>query len=423
MTIAGPSQKTNSGVSTTGNTYDTTYLSTPLPTMRTLTSGTTYTTPSGVQWIRVKMVGAGGGGAGSSTTAANNAGTGGAGSATTFGTSLLTANGGGGGGGAGTEAGGAGGTYTITLPAYGTGVVGGIGNSGPFNSTLTGVQIQGSGCAGAASPFGGQGSGGAVGGGNGVAAALNSGSGGGSGGNAGVSYSGGGGGAGGFIDAIIPTPAASYSYAIGTAGSVGAAGTGGFTGGLGGAGYIEVTEYYTGLVVGTSQAVTAANKVYAGPASGSAAVPSFRALVAADIPAVVASKATRITSSATITTSLAAITLNSVIFDTTSSMSGSGVYTAPNTGYYNVSYSLSAVFGVGSTIIQAAIWDGTIYHIITQYSPTASLTTNGEITLSASTVLSLTAGVTLTLYARSYTASSITDYNTEYVHFTVFQLK
>jgi hypothetical protein len=54
-----------------------------------------------------------------------------------------------------------------------------------------------------------------------------------------------GGGAGGYIDAIIYSPSATYSYAIGAAGTAGAAGTSGTDGGAGGSGYIIVTEYYS----------------------------------------------------------------------------------------------------------------------------------------------------------------------------------
>jgi hypothetical protein len=205
------------------------------PTITKLTSGSgTYPTPAGALYLRVRQVGGGGGGAGSSTIIANNFGAGGNGGNTTFGTSLLTANGGAGGGGTGSGAGGLGGSTTINSPAYGTGISGGTGSNGAV--TVAG-QLQFGG-AGAASFFGG-----ASGRGD-VASATNSGSGGAAGVANASSYNGGSGGAGGFIDAIIPSPSATYAYSIGSAGTSGAAGTGGNAGSTGGSGYIEVTEYY-----------------------------------------------------------------------------------------------------------------------------------------------------------------------------------
>lgn len=205
------------------------------PTIQKFTSGSgTYTTPAEVLYLRIKMVGGGGGGSGSGTIAANNHGSGANGGNTTFGTSLLTCNGGLGGGGTGSGAGGLGGATTINSPAYGTAIAGAAGVGGG-----TTVAAQGQfGGAGASSYFGG-----ASGRGD-VAAAANSGSGGAAGTANASSYIGGSGGAGGFIDAIIPTPSATYSYAVGSAGASGAAGTGGNAGSTGGAGYIEITEYY-----------------------------------------------------------------------------------------------------------------------------------------------------------------------------------
>jgi hypothetical protein len=206
-----------------------------IPTVQKFTSGSgTYTTPTEALYLKVKMIGGGGGGAGSGTIAANNHGSGANGGNTTFGTSLLTCNGGLGGGGTGSGAGGLGGATTINSPAYGTAIAGATGVGGG-----TTVAAQGQfGGAGASSYFGG-----ASGRGD-VAAAANSGSGGAAGTANASSYIGGSGGAGGFIDAIIPTPSATYSYAVGSAGASGAAGTGGNAGSTGGAGYIEITEYY-----------------------------------------------------------------------------------------------------------------------------------------------------------------------------------
>ena len=206
-----------------------------IPTVQKFTSGSgTYTTPTEALYLKIKMVGGGGGGAGSSTIAANNFGSGGNGGNTTFGTSLLTCAFGNGGGGVGSGAGGLGGTATISSPAYGTAIAGGTGSSGGITTVGQG-QFGG---VGASSYFGG-----ASGRGD-IASAANSGSGGAAGAANASSYLGGAGGAGAFIDAIIPTPSATYAYSVGSAGASGAAGTGGNAGAAGGAGYIEVTEFY-----------------------------------------------------------------------------------------------------------------------------------------------------------------------------------
>jgi hypothetical protein len=212
------------------------------PTIQKFTSGSgTYITPANVIYIRVRQAGGGGGGGGSGTASQT---AGGAGGNSIFGSSLLMANGGGGGGVIG-GGGGAGGTVTLSAPAIGTALIGGGGQGhGYNNSVANGTSLLGG--SGGNNAFGG-GGGGAVYGAAGVAGATNTGGGGGGGGTTtGVtsSYSGSGGGAGGFIDAIITSPSATYSYAVGAAGAAGAAGINGFAGGAGGSGYIEVTEYY-----------------------------------------------------------------------------------------------------------------------------------------------------------------------------------
>lgn len=53
-----------------------------------------------------------------------------------------------------------------------------------------------------------------------------------------------GGGEGEYIEIIINSPAATYTYTVGAAGTAGGAGTGGTAGGAGGSGYIIVDEYY-----------------------------------------------------------------------------------------------------------------------------------------------------------------------------------
>ena len=54
-----------------------------------------------------------------------------------------------------------------------------------------------------------------------------------------------GGGAGAYVEAIILSPANSYLYTIGAAGSGGGAGTSGNAGGQGAAGIIIVEEHYS----------------------------------------------------------------------------------------------------------------------------------------------------------------------------------
>lgn len=217
-----------------------------LPTVQKFTSGSgTYTTPVGVSYIRVRMVGGGGGGSGSGTASWGAPGDGGN---TTFGSSLLTANGGKGASyGFSVGQGGTGGTASLGTGPVGTALSGATGSGGPLVQTGT---TQVAGAPGASSPFGGAGAAGSTGGGAsgaGGAAVTNSGSGGGGAGSpnvSGVVVSGFGGGAGGYIDAIISSPSSTYSYAVGASGTAGTAGTSGYAGGAGGSGYIEVTEYY-----------------------------------------------------------------------------------------------------------------------------------------------------------------------------------
>lgn len=204
-----------------------------------LTPGTsTYTPPAGVRYLRVRMVGGGGGGSGSSTSTSAAGGTGGQ---TLFGTSLLVANGGA--GGATNGPGGAGGSSSVSSPAVASVVLTG-GRGGGVMSNVTASNLGGG---GAASPFGGEGAGtGGTNNGAGYSAVANSGSGGGGGMTVGTYFAGGGGGAGGYVDAIIPSPGASYSYTVGGAGTAGSGGAGASAqaGGAGGSGAIIVEEFY-----------------------------------------------------------------------------------------------------------------------------------------------------------------------------------
>lgn len=213
------------------------------PTIQKFTTGTaqTYTTPSGVQYIRVRMVGGGGGGGGGAGAGNSNGGTGGTGGNTTFGTSLLTANGGV--GGVCIGAGGVGGTASLGSGPVGTALGGGQGGGSQQLATTTNYAMPG---IGASTPFGSGGSNGSAGA-NGIAPAANTGAGGGGGSvlDTGVTNAGSGGGAGAYVDAIITSPASTYAYSVGALGSAGTAGTSGNAGGAGAAGYIEVTEYYS----------------------------------------------------------------------------------------------------------------------------------------------------------------------------------
>lgn len=223
-----------------------------LPTIQKFTSGTaqTYTTPAGVVYIRVRMVGGGGGGGGGGTTGGS---AGGSGTASTFGTTLLSAGGGAGGALSSTSTIAAGGTSSLGTGPTGTALAGGTGGQGGGGFVTEGYIGGG----GGGSAFGGGGANGGGGSGsNGGAGSANTGAGGGGGAaaNATNSVSGGGGGAGGFVDAIITTPLTTYSYTVGASGAAGTNGTSGFAGGAGAAGYIEVTEYYstsTPLLVGS----------------------------------------------------------------------------------------------------------------------------------------------------------------------------
>jgi hypothetical protein len=185
-----------------------------------LTSGTgaTYTTPANCRAIRVKMVGGGGGAAGGS---ASNGSPGGA---TTF--NSVDANGGSGGINGGTSgnggAGGSGGSGSASFRMRGNGGI------------TAGSNMGGSGGAGV---WGGAGVGGNFNTTAGTAGAANSGAGGGGGGRNGGA-GGGGGGAGEYVELVIASPSASYTY------TVGAGGNGGAAGGDGGTGLIIVEEYY-----------------------------------------------------------------------------------------------------------------------------------------------------------------------------------
>jgi hypothetical protein len=198
------------------------------PTIQKFTSGSgTYTLPSAPVplYIRVRMVGGGGGG-GSSGTPTNGS----AGGNTTFGSSFLVANGGSG----SSQSGGVGGTASIAGGASGFTVDGGGSTGGGFVTTQNLA-----GAIGGSTPLGMGGYGGGYSGPASGGDGTGYGSGGGGGGAPGNNHSGPSGAAGGYIEAIITSPSATYSYAVGSAG-VG----GGSYGGDGAPGVIIVEEFY-----------------------------------------------------------------------------------------------------------------------------------------------------------------------------------
>lgn len=243
----------------------------------------TYSRPSGVAYLRIKMVGGGGGGGGSGTASASSNGT--AGINTVFGTSLLQANAGG--AGVWNGGGGAGGSGTITAPAIGSVFQANGGQS--FGATLVASALFYPTPLGGSSCFQGVHSGSAY---NNVgeAGVTSSGSGGNGGGNNGVTNanSGSAGGGGGCLEAIISNPSATYSYTVGDGGAGGAAGTSGLAGGKGGSGYIEVTEYYTPYSVTLSSSSSSdwyvdATMDGANPSLGTSDVASYTEIIDAGL--------------------------------------------------------------------------------------------------------------------------------------------
>lgn len=184
--------------------------------------GATYTTPANARQLRIRMVGGGGGGSSSGTGTANGT----AGSSSTF--NSINAAGGLGGAAAGTNQG---------TPPIGAG-------SASFRS------IGGQGGTGSATGDGGVGGGSLLGGGaasvqgntTGKAASANTGGGGG-GAGASALATGGGGSGGEYVELLINSPSASYTYTVGAGGAGDTSGSIA-NGGAGGAGVIIVDELY-----------------------------------------------------------------------------------------------------------------------------------------------------------------------------------
>ena len=204
-------------------------------TIQKFTSGSgTYTTPTGVKWIRVIAIGGGGGGGSSSTDTSGTSG--GSGGSTTFGTGTADAGAGGPSGGGGGGFGGNPGSAILPSGAIGHAW------SGFRGGPSTGANDRFYGGTGGASRFGGTAEG-LIGNAGTTAPSTTGSGGGGAGGNTSVRPGGGGGGAGHF-EAIIVSPDSTYSYAVGSGGAAGSAGTGGQGGGPGGSGLIIVEEHY-----------------------------------------------------------------------------------------------------------------------------------------------------------------------------------
>lgn len=186
-------------------------------------------------YIELIMVGGGGGGAGSGVSGTGGNGTSGGNS--TFGTSSIAA---GGTGASGTSAG-SGGTGSLGVgPGVGVGIAL-KGAPGAVSTLSSSASVNVAGGSGGATPLGG---GGTVGTGT---ASANTGAGGGGAsgsGNASGQDGGAGGGSGGYVNGIFSSPAATYTYAVGTAGGGGAAGTSGNAGQAGSAGLIFIKEHF-----------------------------------------------------------------------------------------------------------------------------------------------------------------------------------
>jgi hypothetical protein len=204
--------------------------------IQTFTTGTasTYTTPANTVWLLVKMIGAGGGSGGAGQSSPSN---GGAGGDTIF-NGVHAA-----GGGAGAAAGG----------GAGSGGTAGTGGSGSAQLRVPGGP---GGVGGALNAFvvGGNGGGTFFGAGN-PAILVNGqipggnctvpGTGASGGGFANFTAGSGGGGGGEYVELIISSPAATYTYTVGAGGSAGVGnGTGSTNGATGAAGIIIVYEYH-----------------------------------------------------------------------------------------------------------------------------------------------------------------------------------
>lgn len=238
-TIATTQSAGNNTTAVATTAFVTTAVVNAAPQTTVYTSGSgTYTVPSGARWLSVKMVGGGGGGAVGAS--GGNATTNGAiGTATTFGTGIASA----GAGGLVNDNGGIGTASTMISGGVGVALAGGDG--GPSAAPYGTGRAANEGGQGGSSAFGGAGAG--RGGSNeasGGDGKPNTGGGGGAAGgsNAPGTYAGGGGASGGYVECVIASPAATYSYAVGAGGAGG--NNGSRVGGNGGSGVIYVVAYF-----------------------------------------------------------------------------------------------------------------------------------------------------------------------------------
>lgn len=234
---------TNNGITTSANAIGLTAARRTLPTTQRFLSGSgTYTTPANVLWIEVQMLGGGGGAAGAGTGGGNGT----AGGSTCWNTSgaacttpVYSAGGGAGGTAASSTGAGAGGTAGGSSTCNDS-LPGGPGQNGSTGSPTVPI-YGGNGGVGR----GGGNSWGSFGSNAANAASTNTGGGGGgAGSNSSITNSASGGGAGAYCYFIINSPAASYTYAVGTGGAAGTTGTSAGNSGAGGSGNILVIEHY-----------------------------------------------------------------------------------------------------------------------------------------------------------------------------------
>jgi hypothetical protein len=213
----------------------------------TSTGAADYTTPSGVKYLMIQVVGGGGGGAGSGTSGYAGGAAGTTGTDSTFkvdgGAAIITGAGGAGAGGISTVKGGAGGSFTIGSPAVDMGsTAGGQGDGALLLGTADGFLLKGA--QGGASIFGSGGSGGYGAAGDAGVCKGSGGAGGGYSNNTG-GYAGCGGGAGGSAIAIISSPSAAYDIVVGAGGAGGTTGDpNGYNGAAGAPGIVIVREFY-----------------------------------------------------------------------------------------------------------------------------------------------------------------------------------
>ena len=349
---------------------------TSAPTITTYTSGSgTYTTPAGVKYIVVEMVGGGGGGAGGGSTGATNGATGGT---TSFGS--LSATGGGGG-----LAAQVGGGYTGSTGGVGSGgdinAYGGTSASNvPGNSSL-GTPTNNYAPCGGNSIYGGGGQGGTNGGGAGAAGYGYGGGGGGAGGTnagGGITASSGGGG-GGYCRKVISNPSATYSYAVGAGGASGTVGTNGSAGGAGSGGIILIYEYYE--VLGIPTTLTLPLPIANGGTGTSVAPSTFY-----------------VNTANTTVTALSVVKYSNVVNDSASAYSTTtGLYTIPTTGWYTVNANIKFTnynYGSGA-ITQMNIYQNSTVIASTLTTPTAYNSTAPA--LNAGTVYKFTVGDTVSV--------------------------